>query len=184
MVWRSKNSRFTLRVRFCWWFGSFYRFWSCDILSSKPPSNWHQPNHKTTSKWHQGKIHTWQLKPLPCQKKTKPPSKEHLNQMIVLQEFEFSRAKTKSNINQRRLPTENDINMHTCYYMFWAQILRSVYDRFTIDSRSIWHRFVSLPFEDFRCSFDGGSMEDTWRFDVGFMEVLKAPVSTLVGAVT
>ena len=25
-------------------------------------------------------------------------------------------------------------------------------------------------------------MEDTWRFDVGFMEVLKAPVSTLVGS--
>ena len=25
-------------------------------------------------------------------------------------------------------------------------------------------------------------MEDTWRFDVGFMEVLKAPVSTLADA--
>ena len=25
-------------------------------------------------------------------------------------------------------------------------------------------------------------MEDTWRFDVGSMEVLKAPVSTLVGS--
>ena len=57
----------------------FYGFWSCDILSSKPPSNWYQPNHKTTSKWHQGKIHTWHLKPWPCQKKTKPPGKEHLN---------------------------------------------------------------------------------------------------------
>ena len=29
---------------------------------------------------------------------------------------------------------------------------------------------------------DGGSMDDTWRFDVGFMEVFKAPVSTLVGS--
>ncbi len=25
-------------------------------------------------------------------------------------------------------------------------------------------------------------MEDTWRFDVGFMEILKAPVSTLAGS--
>ena len=25
-------------------------------------------------------------------------------------------------------------------------------------------------------------MEDTWRFDVGFMEALKAPVSTLADA--
>ena len=25
-------------------------------------------------------------------------------------------------------------------------------------------------------------MEDTWRIDVGFIEVLKAPVSTLVGS--
>ena len=25
-------------------------------------------------------------------------------------------------------------------------------------------------------------MEDTWRFDVGFMAVLKAPVSTLAGS--
>ena len=25
-------------------------------------------------------------------------------------------------------------------------------------------------------------MEDTWRFDVGFMEVLKALVSTLIGS--
>ena len=25
-------------------------------------------------------------------------------------------------------------------------------------------------------------MQDTWRFDVGFMEVLKAPVSTLADA--
>ena len=25
-------------------------------------------------------------------------------------------------------------------------------------------------------------MEDTWRFDVGFMEFLKAPVSTRVGS--
>ena len=33
------------------------------------------------------------------------------------------------------------------------------------------------------CRFHGGSMDDAWRFDVGFMEVLKAPVSTLVGSV-
>ena len=25
-------------------------------------------------------------------------------------------------------------------------------------------------------------MEDIWRFDVGFMEVLKAPISTLAGS--
>ena len=30
--------------------------------------------------------------------------------------------------------------------------------------------------------FHGGSMEVPWRFDVDFMEVLKAPVSTLVDA--
>ena len=29
---------------------------------------------------------------------------------------------------------------------------------------------------------DAGLMEVPWRFDVGFMEVLKAPVSTLVGS--
>ena len=33
------------------------------------------------------------------------------------------------------------------------------------------------------CSLtDAGLMEVPWRFDVGFMEVLKAPVSTLVGS--
>ena len=32
------------------------------------------------------------------------------------------------------------------------------------------------------CSLtDAGLMEVPWRFDVGFMEVLKAPVTTLVG---
>ena len=31
-------------------------------------------------------------------------------------------------------------------------------------------------------SFDGGLMEDTWKIDVGFIEVLKAPVSTLSGS--
>ena len=29
---------------------------------------------------------------------------------------------------------------------------------------------------------DAGLMEVPWRVDVGFMEVLKAPVSTLVGS--
>ena len=29
---------------------------------------------------------------------------------------------------------------------------------------------------------DAGLVEFPWRFDVGFMQVLKAPVSTLVGS--
>ena len=50
------------RVRFCWWFGYFLWVLELRYPDTNPIMKLHQNDR------HQGKIHTWHLKPWPCQK--------------------------------------------------------------------------------------------------------------------